>query len=138
MPEPFPQNTLPTMRSMCALQLVRPDKLDEYMTALCKKFWIDLEPVSKPEVFGKVLAEVLGGEEEAKEVLRMTGEAEAKKLLTTNTEAAFKSGSFGAPWFEAVNSKGEKKGFWGINHLGLMIEFLGLEKGGDRAFRSLL
>jgi 2-hydroxychromene-2-carboxylate isomerase len=138
MPEPFPQNTLPTMRSMCALQLVRPDKLDEYMTALCKKFWIDLEPVSKPEVFGKVLAEVLGSEEEAKKVLRKTGEAEAKKLLTTNTEEAFKSGSFGAPWFEAVNSRGDKLGFWGINHLGLMIEFLGLEKGSDRAFKSLL
>jgi 2-hydroxychromene-2-carboxylate isomerase len=137
-PDPFPQFTLHTMRSMCALQLVRPDKLHEYMTALCKRFWIDLEPVSKPEVFGKVLAEVLGSEEEAKEVLRKTGEEEAKELLKKNTEEAFKSGSFGSPWFEAVNPKGEKQGFWGINHLGLLIEFLGLEKGGDRAFRSLL
>ena len=138
MPEPFPQNTLPTMRSMCALQLVRPEKVDEYMTALCKKFWIDLEPVSKPEVFVKILAEVLGSEEEAKEILRKMTETEAKDLLKANTEEAFKSGSFGAPWFEAVNEKGEKQGFWGINHLGLMIEFLGLERGGDRAFRSLL
>ena len=126
------------MRSMCALQLARPDKLGEYLTALCKKFWVDLEPVSKSEVFGKVLAEVLGSEEEAKEILRKMTEAEAKDLLKANTEEAFKSGSFGAPWFEAVNSKGEKQGFWGINHLGLMIEFLGLERGGDRAFRSLL
>jgi 2-hydroxychromene-2-carboxylate isomerase len=126
------------MRSICALQLVRPEKVDEYMTALCRKFWIDLEPVSKPEVYGRVLAEVLGSEVEAKAVLRKTGEAEAKELLKNNTEEAFKSGSFGAPWFEAMNSKGEKQGFWGINHLGLLIEFLGLEKGGDRAFRSLL
>jgi hypothetical protein len=37
-----------------------------------------------------------------------------------------------------VNPQGEKQGFWGINHLGLLIEFLGLDKGGDRAFRSLL
>lgn len=126
------------MRSVCALQLVRPEKVDEYMTALCKKFWIDLEPVSKPEVFGRVLAEVLGSEELAGEVLRKTGEAEAKELLKTNTDAAFESGSFGAPWFEAVNSEGETRGFWGINHLGLLIEFLGLERGNDRAFRSLL
>jgi len=138
LPEPFPQNTLPTMRSVCALQLVRPDKVDDYMTALCQKFWIDLEPVSKPEVFGKVLAEVLGSEAEAREVLRKTGEAEAKELLKRNTDEAFRSGSFGAPWFEAVNARGEKQGFWGINHLGLLIEFLRLEKGSDRAFRSLL
>jgi 2-hydroxychromene-2-carboxylate isomerase len=126
------------MRSVCALTLVRPEKLNEYMTALCKKFWIDLEPVSKPEVFGKVLAEVLGSEDQAKEVLQKMGEAEAKDLLKANTDEAFKSGSFGAPWFEAVNEKGEKHGFWGINHLGLMTEFLGLDRGKDRAFRSLL
>ncbi|SMQ46762.1 unnamed protein product [Zymoseptoria tritici ST99CH_3D7] len=138
MPQPFPQNTLPTMRSVCALSLVKPEKVDDYMTALCKRFWIDLEPVSKPEVFGKVLAEVLGSEDEAKKVLEKMGEAEAKDLLKSNTDEAFKSGSFGAPWFEAVNAKGEKHGFWGINHLGLMCEFLELDRNKDGAFRSLL
>ncbi|KAL2069469.1 hypothetical protein VTL71DRAFT_14148 [Oculimacula yallundae] len=137
-PEPFPQNTLPTMRSVCALQLTHPSKVHAYMTALYKTFWVDLEPVSNPEVFGKVLAEVLGSEEQAKEVLKKMGESEAKELLKKNTDEAFKSGSFGAPWFEAVNAQGEKQGFWGINHLGLLIEFLGLERGKDQAFRSLL
>lgn len=108
------------------------------MTALYKKFWIDLEPVSTPEVFGKVLVEVLGNEAEARDVLRKMGEQEAKDKLTANTQEAFRSGSFGAPWFEVVRGDGEKKGFWGINHLGLLIEFLGLDRGRDRAFRSLL
>jgi 2-hydroxychromene-2-carboxylate isomerase len=126
------------MRSVCALSLVKPEKVEDYMTALYKRFWIDLEPVSKPEVFGKVLADVLGCEDEAKAVLQNTGEAEAKDLLKTNTDEAFKSGSFGAPWFEAVNGNGEKHGYWGISHLGLMCEFLGLDKSPDRALRSLL
>jgi 2-hydroxychromene-2-carboxylate isomerase len=59
-------------------------------------------------------------------------------MLKTNTDKAFKSGSFGAPWFEAVNGNGEKHGYWGISHLGLMCEFLGLDKSPDRALRSLL
>ncbi|OQO00752.1 hypothetical protein B0A48_13243 [Cryoendolithus antarcticus] len=138
LPEPFPQNTLPTMRSVCALSLIQPSRVDDYMTALFERFWIHLEPVSQPKVFGKVLAEVLGSVDEAKQVLRKMGEAEAKDLLKTNTDEAFRSGSFGAPWFEAVNDKGERHGFGGISHLGLMCEFLGLDRGADRAFRSLL
>nr|OQO16284.1 hypothetical protein B0A51_16478 [Rachicladosporium sp. CCFEE 5018] len=125
-------------KSLCALSLVRPERVDDYMTALFERFWIHLEPVSQPEVFGKVLAEVLGSVNEAKQVLQKMGEAEAKDLLKTNTDEAFKSGSFGAPWFEAVNDKGERHGFWGISHLGLMCEYLGLDRGSDRAFRSLL
>lgn len=108
------------------------------MTALYKRFWIDLEPVSKPEVFGKVLAEVLSSKEDAKKVLQKMSGAEAKDLLKANTDEAFESGSFGAPWFEAENEKGEKHGFWGINHLGLMIEFLDLDRQKDRSLRSAL
>lgn len=137
-PEPYPQVTLATMRSVCAVQILYPEKMAEYMIALYRKFWIDLEPVSKPEVFGKVLAEVLGSEDRAKEVLKATTEQDAKDLLKANTDEAFKSGSFGAPWFVATKENGETHGFWGINHLGLMIEYLGLDRGKDRAFRSLL
>ena len=108
------------------------------MTALFRRFWIDLKPVSKPEVCKNVLIEVLGSEEEADEIMKKASGTEAKELLKSNTDEAFRSGSFGAPWFEAENGKGEKKGFWGINHLGLMVEFLELERGRDAAFRSLL
>lgn len=57
---------------------------------------------------------------------------EAKRKLTENTDRAFESGAFGMPWFECVNSKGEREGFWGFDHLGQVVRFLELngEAGG--------
>lgn len=47
------------------------------------------------------------------------------------------SGAFGLPWFECTNSKGETEGFWGVDHMGLVVEFLGLDRS-DQGFKALL
>ena len=66
------------------------------------------------------------------------GHAEVKERLKANTDQAFKSGAFGIPWFECTNIKGETEGFWGIDHLGQVADFLGLDRGSDRGFKAVL
>jgi hypothetical protein len=38
----------------------------------------------------------------------------------------------------ATNSKGETEGFWGVDHLGQMTDFLGLERPAGKAWKALL
>lgn len=61
-----------------------------------------------------------------------------KEQLVSNTNQAFSSGAFGLPWFECTNSKGETEGFWGVDHLGQVADFLELNRASDRGFRALL
>ena len=51
---------------------------------------------------------------------------EIKQLLRRNTQNAIESGVCGLPWFIATNSAGEKDVFWGFDHLGQVVTFLGL------------
>ena len=37
-------------------------------------------------------------------------------------------GAFGLPYYVAVDKAGEKETFWGFDHLGLVVDHLGLEK----------
>jgi 2-hydroxychromene-2-carboxylate isomerase len=66
------------------------------------------------------------------------GQPDIKAILTSNTDQAFKIGAFGLPWFECTNSKGETEGFWGIDHLGQVVDFLGLDRSVDKGFRAVL
>lgn len=61
-----------------------------------------------------------------------------KELLNKNTNAALEDGAFGLPWFMCTNEKGEKEGFWGVDHLGQVALFLGLDRSADGGFRALL
>ena len=62
-----------------------------------------------------------------------------KKSLNENTEAALKDGAFGLPYFVATNAEGEREGFWGFDHLGQVIEHLGIERGDRGAgWRAML
>lgn len=63
---------------------------------------------------------------------------EAKKQLTDNSDKAMADGAFGLPFFVATNSKGESDSFWGFDHLGQVADFLGLDRGEEKAFRALL
>jgi 2-hydroxychromene-2-carboxylate isomerase len=65
-------------------------------------------------------------------------EPRIKSLLTSNTDKAFQSGAFGLPWFECTNTEGQTEGFWGIDHLGQVVDFLGLDRSLDSGFKSLL
>lgn len=55
-----------------------------------------------------------------------------------NTEKAFAQGAFGLPWLICTNPVGETEGFWGVDHLGQVVEFLGLKKPGDGGWRSVM
>jgi 2-hydroxychromene-2-carboxylate isomerase len=65
-------------------------------------------------------------------------EQKVKELLAANTAKAVEDGAFGLPWFECTNVKGETQGHWGVDHLGFVVDFLGLERGLDKGFRPLL
>ncbi|KAK5789002.1 hypothetical protein VI817_009960 [Penicillium citrinum] len=47
-------------------------------------------------------------------------------------------GAFGLPWFQCTNSEVKTEGFWGIDHLGVVADFLGLDRSRDSGFRALL
>jgi 2-hydroxychromene-2-carboxylate isomerase len=61
-----------------------------------------------------------------------------KRLLVENTERAFAEGAFGLPWMTCVNADGRSEGFWGVDHLGQVVEFLGLEKPKYSGWKALL
>jgi hypothetical protein len=50
----------------------------------------------------------------------------------------FTLGAFGLPWFDCTNSQGDQEGFWGIDHLGRVVDFLQLDANMDKSFRVLL
>lgn len=132
-PTPFPQPTVATQRALCYIQSAHPSKLPEALDALFKAFWVDGKtPIAKPEVIAEVLESVFG-KEGVKEVMEGARGDVAKGLLKSNTQEAFEAGGFGLPWFVAENGKGEKEGFWGVDHLGILGEFLGLEGGGVKS-----
>ena len=54
---------------------------------------------TKPENLLAILRTIVGSEEEAKRVLEKTKTDEVKKVLTSNTDQAFKDGAFGLPYF---------------------------------------
>ncbi|GAB1737688.1 hypothetical protein NU219Hw_g2101t1 [Hortaea werneckii] len=138
-PEPFPQLTLQVQRTLCAIMLTQDAAtLDACFAALYHAFWVDLvSPINKPENFLPVLAPVLGGEGTAKEMFEKGNSAEAKKVLAGNTEQAFREGAFGLPWFVATDVQGRKEGFWGFDHLGQVVDHLGLERVGG-GYRAML
>jgi 2-hydroxychromene-2-carboxylate isomerase len=63
---------------------------------------------------------------------------EGKELLNKNSDAAFKDGAFGLPWFVATNSKGETEKYWGVDHLGQVANHLGLEKPRTGGWKTVL
>jgi len=135
-PEPFPQLTLNAMRAMCAVTISHPQRLSDCFTAMYHAFWVERKSISKAEVWTAALAEVLG-ESEAKKVAGMASGAEAKKLLKENSDQAFANGAFGLPWFMATNAEGKMESFWGFDHLGQVIDHLGLNRQ-DQGLRAML
>ncbi|KAK0673483.1 thioredoxin-like protein [Cercophora samala] len=124
LPPDFPAPSLPIMRCLATLP---PSKLIPALDLLFKKHWADGVATHKPEVLRQCLVELFG-EAEASQVLERA-KTEGKERLIKNTDRAFDEGAFGLPWFVATNSKGEREGFWGVDHLGQVVGFLGL--GGE-------
>ena len=57
--------------------------------------------------------------------------------MKENTDYALSEDAFGLPWFLATNEKGETEKYWGFDHLGQVIEHLGLKRT-DGGFRAML
>jgi len=127
-PEGFPPLTVQVMRAICAIEMSMPEKLEQVFAELYLALWVNGKQAQKVEVFGPVIEQVLGAEK-GKEILERIGSPEVKAQLQKNTDAAFEAGAFGLPWFVATNTKGETQGYWGFDHLGQVMDHLGLERG---------
>ncbi|KAK4205670.1 thioredoxin-like protein [Triangularia verruculosa] len=143
LPPDFPAPSLPIMR--CLASLSSTAQLTSALDLLFKKHWADGVATHKPEILQQTLVELFG-EEEAGKILERS-KAEGKEALIKNTDRAFDEGAFGLPWFSATNARGEREGFWGVDHMGQLLRFLGLEgelqtargKGnGNQGWRAVL
>ncbi|KAA8649043.1 hypothetical protein EYZ11_007446 [Aspergillus tanneri] len=137
-PEGFPPLTLGPQRALTAISQKYPAQLVPAFEALFHEFWVKGNAkIGQPEAFGPVLEKQLG-KAGSQDVFEAMNQPEIKSLLTSRTDQAFKSGAFGLPWFECTNAKGHTEGFWGVDHLGQVADFLELSRNSDRGFRSLL
>lgn len=79
------------------------------------------------------------GEADTKSIIEKISSPDVKKRLGANSDKAMADGAFGLPWFVATNGKGETESFWGIDHMGQLVDFLELRrKEGGEGFRALL
>lgn len=138
-PKPFPQPTINTGRALCAVSKFYPEKLPSAFEALYRAFWVEGKTINQPDVISSALSshgDFAKGEVET--VMGKVGDPEVKKALGANSDQAMADGAFGLPWFVAENAKGEKEAFWGVDHLGQVVEFLGLDRGLEPGLRAML
>ncbi|TRX92794.1 hypothetical protein FHL15_006200 [Xylaria flabelliformis] len=123
-PPNFPPNTLHVMRAMCGIAPADQEKLCKLLERLYHEFWVNHVQIDSPDVFGPIFKDVLGAEEGEKVLSEAS--SKGKTTLLANTDAAFAAGAFGLPWVVCTNAKGEKEGFWGVDHFGHVARFLDL------------
>lgn len=99
------------------------------LDAFYDAYWIRRRDITDKGVIADVLSGA-GWKDPARVSELAAGDA--KKILLENTDRAFSDGAFGLPWFACENDRGEKEGFWGVDHLGAVLDFLGLEKPAGR------
>ncbi|KAJ5593441.1 hypothetical protein N7537_010345 [Penicillium hordei] len=137
-PEGFPASTSDVQRALSLLATQFPDKLVPIVDKLYRGFWEEgSSKVLTESGFSAVFESELGAEN-VKQILDQFKGTEAKATLDGNTQQVFTSGAFGLPWFDCTNPQGEKEGFWGIDHLGRLVDFLQLDTSLDKSFRVLL
>ena len=127
-PDGFPRPTLHLQRFLTALNMAHPELLPTALDALYAALWTEPNEsaLPDPKVFPQVLGKVLP-EEVLREGLEKMGSENAKKELLTRSNEAFEVGAFGLPWFQCTDSEGRTEGFWGFDHLGQVVRFLGLD-----------
>ncbi|EGS23602.1 uncharacterized protein CTHT_0002970 [Thermochaetoides thermophila DSM 1495] len=142
LPPDFPAPTLPVMRALTAVYASEQNdsaqpKFTRALDALFKAHWVDGQATHRPEELKKALAEIFGAEE-ADKIIKQSATPEVKQLLIQNTDRAFDEGAFGLPWLTCTNADGKTEGFWGVDHLGQAVVFLGLDKGTNNGWRAVL
>ncbi|KAI0137543.1 thioredoxin-like protein [Xylariales sp. AK1849] len=137
-PPNFPPLTLNLMRALCALsrQDDGQEMLVRALARLYHELWVKHAEVAKEEVFGPILGEVLG-KERARRVLAEASTS-GKTALQQNTDKAFGEGAFGLPWIVATDSSGTTECFWGVDHIGQVLQFLRIEKPTRGGWKAVL
>lgn len=147
-PPNFPPLTLSAMRIICALgratgqpqtSPAAQDVIVGALDAFYEAYWVQGRVITDKAVEADVLAKIIGagGSLEAAKVLESSG-GQGKQVLLENTDLAIAEGAFGLPWMVCENDKGEKEGFWGCDHLGCVLEFLGIEKPRAGSWKPML
>ena len=101
------------------------------LDAFFDAYWVRSRDVADKDVVAGVLTRAGWGNDLAA-VSELAAGGDAKKALAGNTDRAFADGAFGLPWFACENDRGEREGFWGVDHLGCLLDFLGLERPAGR------
>ena len=112
--------------------------MDSAISLCYENFWVQYQNPTEPENLLAILRTITGSNDEAQKVMESMKSDRVKNKLTENTNDAFKDGAFGLPWFAATNAAGQKEGFWGIDHLGQLCDFLQLERPSHKGWRALL
>jgi 2-hydroxychromene-2-carboxylate isomerase len=142
-PKGFPKPTIHLQRFLTSVWLdgnQEPGNQEVFAKAVDKLWetlWTKLDEgdISDPKVFARILTPVMG-EDMVKRHVEKSVTPEVKKQLIQNTDRSFQDGAFGLPWFKCTNPNGEVEGFWGFDHLGQVLRFMGLD--GKDQVRALL
>lgn len=145
-PPNFPPLTLTVMRAICAISHItgQPQTAPQAQKAIIKSldafyeaYWIQGRIITDKDVVLDVVKKIVGSPGEVEKVLEVSG-GEGKQQLVKNTDLAFAEGAFGLPWMVCENDRGEKDGFWGCDHMGLVLDFLGIEKPKTGGWKAML
>ncbi|KAJ5766080.1 uncharacterized protein N7511_003696 [Penicillium nucicola] len=137
-PKGFPAPTVEAQLVLGAITTHAPEKLVSVTDKIYRGFWENGDSnVLNFTGLIPILEEALGTDS-ASNIVELSKTADMKSTLEENTQKAFVSGAFGLPWFDCTNSQGNQEGFWGIDHLGRLVDFLELDASLDQAFRVLL
>jgi 2-hydroxychromene-2-carboxylate isomerase len=113
-------------------------RLTALFDAIFHAFFVEHREPHKADDRHDIFAKALGSEEKARQVEEQGQSQEAKDVLKANTQAAFDKGAFGVPWMVCVDTEGREEGFFGVDSLGQVAAFLGLEKPQNKAWKALL
>lgn len=162
-PPKFPALTLAVMRAICAVGVLAAGASSPTTTtattttaatsaqeaivratdAFYEAYWGQARDITDASVVEDVLGRIVVGLQEQQGLLTVakvleTAGAQGKAVLLANTEEAFRQGAFGLPWMVCENDEGQEEGFWGVDHLGVMLDFLGIEKPRTGPWKALL
>ncbi len=137
-PAGFPLKTVAAQRVLVSLAISHPQCFERTIACYFDHFWGEYREPNKPENLLAILREVIGSEEEARGIIEHSDKEEIRNKLAENTDNAFKDGAFGLPWFTATNAEGETEGFWGVDRMGEMCDFLQLDGPNEKVWRASL
>lgn len=80
---------------------------------------------------------IIRGNDNHSAVLSMSGK-EGKEILAKNTDKALADGAFGLPFYICTNTEGKTETFWGVDHIGQVTNYLGLEKPKVGGWKAML